>query len=108
MGQASLRRTLVLDDQEVVLVRNKGANAWMLNAWKVSPGANVLANDSTEATQATADSSDGALGAGDARSLQTGLRSPGHDVGNQLVVGELVDGLAAHRLGLAAGADCVG
>lgn len=60
----SVRAVVAFNNHEVVLVRNPGANSWMLSGWKVSPGAAAAANDTSRATHRAADSSDDTMGAG--------------------------------------------
>jgi hypothetical protein len=57
------------ENYEAVLVKAKGSNTWLMNGWEVRPVASKVANETTGATQTSADSSDGSLGAGRAVSL---------------------------------------
>ena len=73
----STRAVIAMGNNEAVLVKQTGSNAWMVSGWEVKPDAMSAANDTDKATLRSADSSDRTDGAGFNTSVQQD-----HDRGN--------------------------
>lgn len=67
--RGSVRAVIQHGTAEVVLVKNKGSNAWVLSGWRTSPDAIKAANDTKTATHSPAYSSDEVEGAGDSHTI---------------------------------------